>query len=387
MSKTKSILKKYFENFYSEEVQLHFISWLKRKGDNPEIEETLEEIWNDINVPANNLTHNELNALKEKLGILQSTKKLNYRYKLNRIAVYISAACIVLAVLIFSISRLETTSINRKNIFAQLNATNIDSIKATTIVAGNVVAITEDNDSIKQTKEGGIIINEKEEAGFNNINSELVQVVVPKGKRSQVRFSDGTIAWLNSGTKLIYPKKFDDKRREIYIDGELYLEVAKDAERSFIVNTQNMSVKVLGTRFNIRSYVEESEQSVVLVEGTVEVESANKKSKEMLSPNQAIFYRGKTIEKKEVDVNNYICWKDGELRLHGESLRTIFDRLSKHYNVKIVYTEKDENRRYKGKLFLDSSIEDVLNVIAIKAEFTFIFSKESNTIYVNKLYE
>ncbi|GAB6010053.1 FecR family protein [Dysgonomonas reticulitermitis] len=382
MSKTKNILKKYFENFYPKEVQSLFVSWLKRKKNNPEIEETLEEIWNDINVSADSLTHSELNAVKEKLGILQPAKP-NYRYKLNRIVVYISAACIsILIISVFLISKSGATYPDRENILAQLSAVNIDSVEATTIVAGNIITTTEDNDSIRQTKEGGIIINEKEEVGFNDINSELVQVIVPKGKRSQVRFNDGTTAWLNSGTKLVYPRKFNDKRRDIYIDGELYLEVAKDIDRPFVVNTKNMNIKVLGTQFNIRSYAEEPEQSVVLVEGKVEVESIDKKSKETLKPNQAIFYRGKTIVKKEVDINSYICWKNGELRLDGESLRTIFDRLSKHYNISIVYKGTNENKQYKGKLLLGNSIEDVLNAIAIKVEFT--FKEKGDTIYIYK---
>lgn len=382
MSDTKKILKKYFGSFYSKEVQSHFISWLKRKKNDPEVEETLEEMWNDINIVANSSTQNELNTIKERLGILPSGKLKSGKYKLGKAVIYISAACItiLITVSIFQLLKPETVHNDRENIFAQLNETNIDSVKTTTIMAGNITTIVEDNDSIQQTKEGGIIINEAEEVSFNNIDSKLIKIVVPKGKRSQVRFNDGTVAWLNSGTKLLYPKKFSDTRREIYIDGELYLEVAKEMERPFIVNTQSMNVKVLGTRFNIRSYAEELEQSVVLVDGKVEVESAGKESKEILKPNQAIFYKGKIIEKREVDINSYICWMNGELRLDGESLKTIFDRLSNHYNIKIVYHGKDQNRQYKGKLFLSSSIEDVLNAIAIKVEFT--YNRKNDTIYI-----
>jgi len=386
MSKVKRILKIYFENLYPKDVQALFISWMKRREPDPEIEETLKEIWDNIDISANSQTFDELNVSKEKLGISQTIIKHDRRYKLKRISIYVSAACISILIIsasIFLFSKPETTHINKENIFAQLNATNIDSIKSTTIVAGDIVTITENNDSITQTKEGGIAVNEKEEVNFNDISSNLVKVVVPKGKRSQVRFNDGTIAWLNSGTKLVYPKNFNDKKREIYIDGELYLEVTKDTKRPFIVNTQNMNVTVLGTQFNIRSYVEESEQSVVLVEGEVEVESANKKSRETLKPNQAIFYRGKTIEKKDVDVNSYICWKDGELRLDGESLQIIFERLSKHYNINIVYTGKVESKQYKGKLLLGNSIEEVLNAIALKVKFT--YTKYDDNIYIYKV--
>ena len=380
MSLTKYILKKYFENPHSKEIQSLFVSWLKRKKNNPEIDEALKEMWNEIDIPADNLTHGDLSAIKQRLKMPQPDK---HRYKLSRIAIYASASCIILFVIsMFTIFKPDKANIERENIFAQLNATQIDSIGEITVIAGNVITIKENDNSIKQTKDGGIIINEKKEVDVNDINTEMIQVIVPKGRRSQVRFNDGTVAWVNSGSKLIYPKKFDDKKRDIYIDGELYLEVAQEAQRPFIVNTQTMNIKVLGTEFNIRSYAEESEKSVVLVEGKVEVESSDKKSKDVLLPNQGIFFKDNLIEKKQVDVNSYICWKDGELRLDGESLRTIFDRLSKCYNINIAYSEKDKNKQYKGRLFLGDSIEEVLNTIAVKVEFT--YKKENDTIYIYK---
>lgn len=381
MSKTKIILRKYFENSYSKEIQSQFASWLNSKNET-DLDEGLNEIWNNINITASDSTHEDLRQLKERVGLIRpNVSKFRIKPQLIKIAAYISAACIIAIVSILLISKFNNSNIDRDSIFSQLNSLNVDSVQATAIVVDNVITYTDD-DLIEQTIEGNIVIN-KEKISTNKVLSDMVQVFVPKGKRTQVHFNDGTKAWLNSGSKLIYPKKFEDKKRELFINGEIYLDVAKDSERPFIVNTSNMNIKVLGTEFNIRSYSEEYENSVVLVKGKVEIESTDKKQRETLTPNQAIFYKDKKIEKKEVDVNSYICWRDGELRLDGESLNTIFDRLTKNYNINIVYKGKETTTQYKGKLFLGNSIEEVLDAIALKVKFSYIVEKD--TIYITDM--
>lgn len=76
-------------------------------------------------------------------------------------------------------------------------------------------------------------------------------MVIPRGKRSVLTFSDGSKVWVNAGTRVIYPTEFEKDKREIYVDGEIYIEVARDEERPFYVRTKDMNVRVLGTKFNV----------------------------------------------------------------------------------------------------------------------------------------
>ncbi len=86
-----------------------------------------------------------------------------------------------------------------------------------------------------------------EEHSFN-------QLIVPNGKRSTLALEDGTKMWINAGSRVIYPNKFKKNKREIYVDGEVYMEVARDEERPFVVKTNMLDVQVLGTSFNVMAY-------------------------------------------------------------------------------------------------------------------------------------
>ena len=115
------------------------------------------------------------------------------------------------------------------------------------------------------------------------------QIIVPPGKRTNVVFADGTKICVNAGTRVVYPEVFLDDSREIYVEGEIYLEVFRDESRPFIVRTEKMNVRVLGTTFNISAYKNQTESSVVLVEGKVEVELINKQ-KIKVSPNEMVLF-------------------------------------------------------------------------------------------------
>ena len=108
----------------------------------------------------------------------------------------------------------------------------------------------------------------KEVAAFN-------QLLVPYGKQTTLTLADGTRVWVNAGSRLIYPSAFDDDRREIYAEGEIYIEVAHDAARPFTVHTGKMDVRVLGTRFYVSSYGRDRTQEVVLRSGSVNVAPAD----------------------------------------------------------------------------------------------------------------
>lgn len=200
--------------------------------------------------------------------------------------------------------------------------------------------------------------------------ADLSQLIVPKGKRSTITFSDGTKMWINSGSKILYPQTFAADKREIYVDGEVFIEAAKDKNRPLIVHTEKMDVQVLGTSFNVMAYRKGQMASVVLVDGKVEVQT-NTENKIVLSPDQLLeFVQGKT-KVSNVDVYDYICWKDGLMKFDGTPLDVILFRLSNYYDVNLIFDSYMSEIKCVGKLDLNEDINKVLNTIALTAPVKF----------------
>lgn len=211
---------------------------------------------------------------------------------------------------------------------------------------------------------------------------ELNQVIVPKGRRVDITFSDGTKMYVNAGSRVIYPTVFKKDRREILVEGEVFLDVKKDPERPFIVKTNGFDVKVIGTQFNICAYRGDQSASVVLVNGKVEVETA-KKEKAVLAPNQLIEINEKGTDIKEVDVFEYICWKDNMLMLNDHKVGETLDRLARYYGRQITYDEAIRDIPISGKLDLRENLEDVVQIICQSLFLNYTIDK-NNCISITK---
>lgn len=209
----------------------------------------------------------------------------------------------------------------------------------------------------KIARESYVVATEKERPFYDGIN----QLIVPKGKRSTLTFSDGTIIWVNSGSRVIYPELFEIDQREIYVDGEVYLQVAPDKERPFIVKTKKTDIKVLGTIFNVSAY-EEDTQTIALVEGSVEV-IVNRKKAAVLTPNELFQYKDRQINIKKTNLTQYISWVEGWYIFDREQLSVILDKLSRYYGKNIEYHEDMGSIRCSGKLDLKDNFDEVLNAV------------------------
>jgi hypothetical protein len=132
-----------------------------------------------------------------------------------------------------------------------------------------VVAIQDDHSDVVYDHNGQINVNSKPIKGTYSKNSGMAlnTLVVPYGKTLSLTLNDETKVRVNSGTTLIYPTVFENNKREIYLTGEIYLDVAKDEARPFIIKTNQMDVNVLGTKLDVSAYSDDPVQSVVLVSG------------------------------------------------------------------------------------------------------------------------
>lgn len=210
---------------------------------------------------------------------------------------------------------------------------------------------------------------------------ELNQMIVPKGRRATVTLSDGTKIYVNSGTKLIYPKVFDRKKREVVLEGEAYLAVAKSKDWPFVVRTKGFDVQVLGTEFNVFTRPSAAPSSVVLVEGSVEVTTPSRE-KVTLKPNQRIEMDGGETKVEEVDVLEYVSWKDNMLYLKDRKAKEVLDYLESHYGYRMKYGPDIASYSLTGKLDLQDDITDIMETLCLLLKVH--YRVEGDAIYITK---
>ncbi len=233
---------------------------------------------------------------------------------------------------------------------------------------------------LEYKKEGKVNVNSKQvdlsPKGNPAQAQEFNQLIVPVGRRSSITFADGTRLWVNSGSKVVYPVKFAKEKREIFVEGEIYLHVSRDEQKPFIVKTHQMDIKVLGTQFNVTAYENEANMQVVLVSGKVEVNLD--KCKNVLAPNQMFSYDSKIHKGKitTVDTDNYVAWKDGYYQFHQQPLKEIVKKLSRYYGVRIYCKEPADKLSCSGKLDLKESLDEMMKAL-----------KEAAPIQIENKYE
>ncbi|MHB1177447.1 MAG: FecR family protein [Daejeonella sp.] len=208
---------------------------------------------------------------------------------------------------------------------------------------------------------------------------------VASGIRKLLVLDDGTRLWLNSGSSLKYPSRFKGKKREVYLQGEAYFEVAHNAEIPFIVHAGKLSTLVLGTTFNIRAYKDDPDVKVTLFTGKVEViqEINHKESNKLiLLPKQEAIYRKDAGSLLKTTVNNSIidhqsAWKDGKLIFDETPVSEVLKRLSLAYDVKfILANEKINGCTITGSFNVNQNIEEILKSISISMDGKFV--REAN---------
>jgi len=214
---------------------------------------------------------------------------------------------------------------------------------------------------------------------------------VPFGKRSKLMLSDGSLVWLNSGSKLIYPAKFNEDIREVYIEGEAIFEVVHNDDNPFFVIAGNQKVRVLGTIFGVSNYIDESAMNTVLKSGSVEISYYEDEllkepmEKVRITPGTMASYdkKSKVIVSEKVDVSSHFSWKDGFFVFKNDNLEYIMKRISRYYNVKIEiseYASMDET--FSGYLNLNENVETVLESIKESTKMNFEFTG-NNEITIN----
>jgi ferric-dicitrate binding protein FerR (iron transport regulator) len=248
-------------------------------------------------------------------------------------------------------------------------------------------------------------IYSKHEPLANSLSEAHSEISVSYGSKSKLILPDGSLVYLNSGSTIRYPARFDHSTRNVYLDGEAFFDVKKDPLNPFYVETRDITIKVLGTKFNIKSYCDENTIETTLVTGSIELFSnrniiSNKKPLIVLKPKQqAIFEKqtgeisisdqtenpGKTTIKpvrsllvqSKIDVNPVIAWKDNRLIFREENFADLSRKLERWYDVEIKIQDEELARASFSGVFVNETIEQALNALKIATPFQYQMNKNN----------
>ena len=241
---------------------------------------------------------------------------------------------------------------------------------------GSRVTLTQQADSARRLAEGMDIdtqaglLSYKPHAGKEEQNT----LVVPRGGQYTLRLADGTRIWVNAGSQLTYPTQFDGAERTVTLSGEAYFEVAKDADRPFIVRTHGPSILVYGTSFNVEAYPDETLERTTLASGSVGITVRGQETR--LAPGQqAVMSETGRVEVRAVDASIACSWHTGVLSVERESLENILTRLGRWYDVDFTFRD-DALRRlhFTGDLERYADFNDILRLIRMTTSVDFVVS-------------
>lgn len=206
-------------------------------------------------------------------------------------------------------------------------------------------------------------------------NDTLV-MAVPECCEYHLVLEDGTEVWMNADSKITYPAHFGKESREVKVEGEVYLEVAKDKSRPFRVEAGGMKIEVLGTSFNVNAY---GQLKVTLVEGAVRAEG--EAGRWRLAPGQQLAVEGSGVKVKKVNVADYVAWKEGCYIFKGETLEEIAGTLKRWYGKDVVFLDEQARERlFTGILDKDVGVDVFMKQLAETSGLKFVVS--DNQVFV-----
>jgi len=222
---------------------------------------------------------------------------------------------------------------------------------------------------------------------LNNSRVEMHEIFVPEIKIFKVVLPDGSKVWLNSRSHLYYPSVFGDSSREVYLDGEGYFEISKDAERPFVVRGNGLNISVTGTKFNFKAYSDDNLLSATLAEGKITVEykdASGQYRKNVMQPGYQsnLDKESKELFVQHVNTSFYTCWKDGLYYFDSMRLEDIMDDIGRWYGLEVVFVDNTyKDRILSGKLSREDEAEKMLESFRRLMPGHIVLSGRTVTIY------
>ncbi|MBD0777591.1 FecR domain-containing protein [Maribacter sp. ANRC-HE7] len=374
-------MKKYISKLLMDTISQDELVILKKWLENPKNQSILESYvkdYHDLNMAM--LKDNVDEAYDKVIGQIEQRERPVKKMVPNWVG-YAAAVVIGIGLMVqyyYSSEKPDTALVPKEDAITL----ELDNGTIQTIHTGqSKVVKNAEGDVVGKQEQGQIDYSEA-----NNIKELVYNTLsLPKGKTFRIMLSDGTAVNMNAGSSLRYPVNFrSNESRRVFLTGEAYFDVAKDKERPFIVSSGSLEVEVLGTEFNVSSYREDANIEVVLVEGTVNLNTNGELEENPieLSPGQRGSYsrNSKNIHIDVVNTNMYTSWMQGHLVFRELTFDQILTKLERHYNIEIVNTNTELGKVVFNASFNDVKIDEVLSFFNDTHEIE--YEIKSNTVII-----
>jgi transmembrane sensor len=381
-TKGKNLIAKYFANSISASELDDLISLLE-KQDTEDLFISSSKI--DYAIRNNMSQYNTKKSEKLLLDKIRKDKNILNKFKIKKVFKYAAIAILFISVGYYihvdnKVEKIEVTTIKQNEIILQLDN-------------GKIKILSEDGTEKVINKDGTVVGSQKGNQLIYDTKPSIEKLVyntltVPYGKRFELKLSDGTHIYLNAGTSLKYPVKFlKGEKRQVYLNGEAFFNVTKDTNHPFIVNMNNVGIKVFGTKFNASSYPESESINTVLVEGSVSIFNNNSeydaKTASILNPGYIASWNkfNKKVSIEKTDIAMHTAWIDGRILFRHLPFKNIIKQLERHYDVTIMNNNKKLDEEFFTASFDIETIEQVLETF--HKNYNINYSKIYNQIIIN----
>jgi transmembrane sensor len=253
------------------------------------------------------------------------------------------------------------------------NATLPAQVQEPLLILGDreQIVLNQGESRLEYSEDGKILLNSEKtiEGDAGNAVPEMNTLVIPYGNSSSITLADGTHVWLNAGSRLIYPSRFVDRTREVFLTGEAFFDVQENEKQPFVVKTADMLLEVLGTRFNVTAYPEDFAVQTVLAEGSVEIKSVSAGKREkgvLLKPGELAYFNKKTQETitQRVNVDEYTLWTQGLFHFSNTDFNRITKKLERFYNIRFQFDDPFKGGiQVSGKLDVSKERSEVFQYL------------------------
>lgn len=330
MSRIKQIIDSYMSHRQSEAVRKEFAEWFESPQDADTKQRIMQEYWDTLDAE---MTPNKIDGA------------------------YSATACRI---------RRRNSLRTRRSVFARIS-------RAAAVIALPIMAAALTYTAIFRT---------------NSVETEWQEVYAPYGETRSVVLADGSHIQLNSGSRLIYPDKFSGSERHVFLAGEAYADIAKDAEHKFILSAGDIDITVHGTEFNVRSYTDDSEVEVALISGSIDMTTKNldvNRSIRMTPGDMAkLDKRTGEIASIRIPDGTFAHGTNGNnLTFINSRLSDIASQLERTFGVKIVIdSDTLADERYYSAFVNGESVDDILSAWQLNGSVR--HRRDGNTIHLYK---
>lgn len=217
------------------------------------------------------------------------------------------------------------------------------------------------------------------------MEQRYTEVTAPNGQRVKVNLPDGTVAWLSPCSTLRYAASFNDKDRQVELEGATFFDVAHNSEKPFRISTGNYQITVLGTRFNVMAYPESKRFEIDLIEGSVRVDNSTDPTDQLiLKPNEQAVLQGNRLCKRASEFDNEEYLKNGIVSFRSRPFGEILDDVALWQGVKLVIDPSvDVRQLVTGKFRQSDSLESILHALQVVTDFSYKIQDEKEVfIYI-----